>query len=105
MTKRASEMISLAISQSKGYERSKISVARFGNVFGSAGSAVEIFKNQILKDQPVTLTDTKMSRYFMSIREACNLVLQVSQLKYSSLIFILKMGKTNKDIRFNKSYV
>lgn len=96
MTKRASEMISLAISQSKGYERSKISVARFGNVFGSAGSAVEIFKNQILKDQPVTLTDTKMSRYFMSIREACNLVLQVSQLKYSSLIFILKMGKPIK---------
>ena len=96
MTKRASEMISLAISRRKGYEKSNISIVRFGNVFGSAGSAVEVFKNQILNNLPVTLTDAKMSRYFMSIREACNLVLQVSQFKNPNSIFILKMGKPIK---------
>ena len=93
MTKRASEMISLAISSKKSYENCKISVVRFGNVFGSAGSAVEIFKNQIRHNLPITLTDIKMKRFFMSIREACNLVLQASQLNNSGSIFILKMGK------------
>ena len=93
MTKRASEMISLAISSKKSYESCKISVVRFGNVFGSAGSAVEIFKNQIRHNLPITLTDIKMKRFFMSIREACNLVLQASQLNNSGSIFILKMGK------------
>ena len=98
MTKRVSEIISLTISRLKEYKNSKISVVRFGNVFGSAGSAVEIFKNQIMNDLPITLTDRKMKRFFMSIREACNLVLQVSQLKYPSSIFILKMGKPIKII-------
>ena len=96
LTKRASEIISLSMSNLSDYKNSKISVVRFGNVFGSAGSAVEVFKNQIKNDSPVTLTDIRMKRYFMSIREACNLVLQASQLKYSSSIFILKMGKPIK---------
>jgi FlaA1/EpsC-like NDP-sugar epimerase len=98
MTKRASEVISLSMSSLKDYKNSKISVVRFGNVFGSAGSAIEIFKHQIKNDLPITLTDTKMTRFFMSIREACNLVLQASQLKYPSSIFILKMGKPIKII-------
>ena len=98
MTKRASEVISLSISSLKDYKNSKISVVRFGNVFGSAGSAIEIFKHQIKNDLPITLTDTKMTRFFMSIREACNLVLQASQLKNPSSIFILKMGKPIKII-------
>ena len=98
MTKKVSEMISLTMSGLKEYKDSKISVVRFGNVFGSAGSAIEIFKNQIRDDLPITLTDIKMKRFFMSIREACNLVLQVSHLKYPSSIFILKMGKPIKII-------
>ena len=98
MTKRASEVISLSMSSLKEYKNSKISVVRFGNVFGSAGSAIEIFKHQIKNDLPITLTDIKMTRFFMSIREACNLVLQASQLKYPSSIFILKMGKSIKII-------
>ena len=93
MTKRASEIITLSLSRNNDYKNSKISVVRFGNVFGSAGSAVEIFKKQIRNNLPVTLTDVRMKRFFMSIREACNLVLQASQLKYSSSIYVLKMGK------------
>jgi FlaA1/EpsC-like NDP-sugar epimerase len=98
MTKKVSEMISLTMSRLKEFKDSKISVVRFGNVFGSAGSAIEIFKNQIRDDLPITLTDLKMKRFFMSIREACNLVLQASQLKCPSSIFILKMGKPIKII-------
>jgi FlaA1/EpsC-like NDP-sugar epimerase len=98
MTKRVSEIISLTMSRLKEFKDSKISVVRFGNVFGSAGSAIEIFKNQIRDDLPITLTDLKMKRFFMSIREACNLVLQASQLKCPSSIFILKMGKPIKII-------
>ena len=98
MTKRASEIITLTMSKANEYKQSKISVVRFGNVFGSAGSAVEIFKKQIINDLPVTLTDIKMQRFFMSIREACNLVLQASRLKYSSSIFVLEMGKPIKII-------
>ena len=98
MTKRASEIIALTISKEVDFKSSNISVVRFGNVFGSAGSAIEIFKNQIKNDLPITLTDLKMKRFFMSIREACNLVLKASQLKNSSSIFILRMGKSIKII-------
>jgi FlaA1/EpsC-like NDP-sugar epimerase len=98
MTKRASEIIALSMSKEKYFKNSKISIVRFGNVFGSAGSAIEIFKDQIKRNLPITLTDIKMKRFFMSIREACNLVLQASQLKYSSSIFILRMGESIKII-------
>ena len=98
MTKRASEIIALTMSKEADFKSSNISIVRFGNVFGSAGSAIEIFKNQIKNDEPITLTNIKMKRFFMSIREACNLVLKASQLKHSSSIFILKMGKSIKII-------
>ena len=63
MTKKVAEMISLTMSRLKEYKDPKISVVRFGNVFGSAGSAIEIFKNQIRDDLPITLTDIKMKRF------------------------------------------
>ncbi len=98
ITKRASEIITLSKSKDFHFKKTNLSVVRFGNVFGSSGSAIEIFKNQIQKNSPITLTDTKMTRYFMSIREACNLVLQSSQLKYSNSIYVLNMGKPIKII-------
>ena len=111
ITKRASEMITLSMSKLKEYRRNNLSVVRFGNVFGSSGSAIEIFKNQIQNNLPITLTDKKMTRYFMSIREACNLVLQSSQLKNLNSIFVLDMGRPLKIIdiikkihqKFNKN--
>ena len=56
-------------------ETSKFTVVRFGNVFGSAGSVVETFYNQIKNNKSITITEEDVSRYFISIKEASNLIL------------------------------
>jgi O-antigen biosynthesis protein WbqV len=68
---------------------------RFGNVLGSTGSVVPIFENQINSNNEITITHPKVKRYFMTIREAVELVLISSQIKNSKNgnIFILEMGK------------
>ena len=75
----------------------KVSIVRFGNVFGSSGSVINIFKEQIENGGPLTVTNKKMERYFMSISEAVKLVLFSSTLKkISTNIFCLDMGERIK---------
>jgi FlaA1/EpsC-like NDP-sugar epimerase len=89
-TKRLAEMIVLDGAQRSGRA---YSVVRFGNVLGSRGSVVPIFKNQIARGGPVTVTHADMHRYFMTIPEAVHLVLQAAAMGQGGEMFMLNMGK------------
>jgi len=102
ITKRASEIIIKIFFSKKGYEKSNYSIVRFGNVIGSDGSALPYFLNQIKKDLPISLTDKKMERYFMTIKEACTLVLKSCSLNFSNKILFLDMGKPVKILNLIK---
>jgi FlaA1/EpsC-like NDP-sugar epimerase len=89
-TKRVAEMIVLEAAQRTG---KAYSVVRFGNVLGSRGSVVLIFKRQIAHGGPVTITHPDMKRYFMTIPEAVHLVLQAASMGKGGEVFMLNMGK------------
>ena len=92
-TKRMCEMIVLSAS-TRG--RVKYSVTRFGNVLGSAGSVIPLFKKQIANGGPITLTDRRIIRYFMTIPEATQLVLQSGEMAKNGELFVLDMGQPVK---------
>jgi FlaA1/EpsC-like NDP-sugar epimerase len=89
-TKRISEMIVLEAAHRTG---KAFSVVRFGNVLGSRGSVVPLFKQQIAHGGPITITHPDMKRYFMTIPEAVHLVLQASAMGQGGEVFLLNMGQ------------
>ncbi|MHA1222537.1 MAG: polysaccharide biosynthesis protein [Candidatus Heimdallarchaeaceae archaeon] len=80
-------------------------IVRFGNVLESNGSAIQIFKEQIKRGGPITITDPKMERYFMTISEAAQLVIQASILGKGNELFILDMGEPYKIMDIVKQMV
>ena len=90
-TKRISEMILQALSNKQ--HLTSFSMVRFGNVLGSSGSVIPLFSEQIKMGGPVTVTSKKMIRYFMTIPEAVELVLQAGAMGSNGDVFVLDMGK------------
>ncbi|MDK4469196.1 polysaccharide biosynthesis protein [Enterococcus hirae] len=101
-TKRISEMIVTGLNEPG---KTKFSAVRFGNVLGSRGSVIPVFREQIAKGGPITVTDFRMTRYFMTIPEASRLVIQSGALAKGGEIFILDMSEPVKILDLAKNMV
>ena len=88
-TKRMCEMI---LQSMNGHSKTSFAAVRFGNVLGSNGSVVPLFKRQIAAGGPITITDKRIIRYFMTIPEAAQLVLQAGAMAASNELYVLDMG-------------
>ena len=100
-TKRMCEMIV----QSRTGSRTSFSATRFGNVLGSNGSVIPLFKRQIMNGGPITLTDKRIIRYFMTIPEASQLVLQSGAMAKNGELFVLDMGKPVKILELAENMI
>ena len=106
-SKRLAEMVlqaqALAMSEAGG--KTCFSIVRFGNVLGSSGSVVPLFRKQIKNGGPITLTDERITRYFMTIPEAAQLVIQAGAMASGGDVFVLDMGEPVKIIDLAKRMV
>lgn len=101
-TKRVAEMVVTSLNEEG---KTLFSAVRFGNVLGSRGSVVPLFKEQIAKGGPITVTDFRMTRYFMTIPEASRLVIQAGALMKGGEVFVLDMGEPVKILDLAKKMI
>jgi FlaA1/EpsC-like NDP-sugar epimerase len=110
-TKRLAEMVlqakaaSQALKFGEAPSKTRFSMVRFGNVLGSSGSVVPLFRKQIAEGGPITLTDERMTRYFMTIPEAAQLVIQAAAMATGGDVFVLDMGQPVKILDLAKRMV
>lgn len=103
-TKRLAEMVCEAL-QGSGPAGTQMEIVRFGNVLGSTGSVIPKFAEQIARGGPVTVTHPEINRYFMSIPEAAQLVLQAASMGQGGEIFVLDMGKPVKIVDLARNMI
>ncbi len=103
-SKRLAELILQGLSQDKSHG-TRFCMVRFGNVLGSSGSVVPLFKEQIRNGGPVTVTHPEITRYFMTIPEAAQLVLQAGAMGKGGDVFVLDMGESVKIVDLAKKMI
>lgn len=105
-SKRLAELVLQALSQSESlYQKTRFTMVRFGNVLGSSGSVVPLFREQIATGGPVTVTDADIIRYFMTIPEAAELVIQAGAMGHGGDVFVLDMGEPVKIVELAQSMI
>lgn len=92
-TKRTAEIYTQSLKNKKGVETQFV-ITRFGNVLGSNGSVIPLFRRQLEAGGPITITHKSITRYFMTIPEACNLVLEAGSMGQGGEIFVFDMGES-----------
>ena len=101
-TKRVAELYTQSLNE---FGKTKFIATRFGNVLGSNGSVVPLFRKQIEAGGPLTVTHEEITRYFMTIPEACNLVLEASAMGHGGEVFVFDMGEPVKIMDMAKKMV
>ena len=101
----ASKRIAEIYAQSNKHSITKFITTRFGNVLGSNGSVIPLFKKQIEQGGPITITDKRVTRFFMTIPEACQLVLEACSMGNGGEIFVFDMGESVKIIDLAKKMI
>jgi len=103
-SKRCAELVLQGLSLEKDHD-TRFTMVRFGNVLGSSGSVIPLFREQIARGGPVTVTDKRVSRYFMTIPEAAQLVIQAGAMGQGGDVFVLDMGDSIRIVDLAKRMI